>query len=62
LASEDFAVFGKEIPSFFYWLGTGFPGEENAPWHSVDFCTNDDALPIGAALLAQSVMTALGKE
>lgn len=62
LASEDFAVFGKEIPSFFYWLGTGFPDRENPPWHSVDFRTNDDALPIGAALLAQSVMTALGKE
>lgn len=59
LASEDFAVLGKEIPSFFYWLGAGFAGRENAPWHSVDFCTNDAALPIGSALLARSALCAL---
>lgn len=59
LASEDFAVLGRRIPSFFYWLGTGRPGVENAPWHSERFRTDDSALPMGAALLAQSVFAAL---
>lgn len=58
LASEDFAVLGQEIPSFFYWLGSGIPDQKNAPWHSANFHTDDAALPIGAALLTQSVITA----
>ena len=59
MGSEDFAVYGQEVPAFFYWLGSGFPGRENAPWHSPDFCTNDAALPLGAALLARSALLAL---
>lgn len=59
MGSEDFAVFGQEVPSFFYWLGAGVPGGENAPWHSARFRTDDDALPIGAALLAQSALVGL---
>ena len=56
MGSEDFAVFGLEVPSFFYWVGSGQPGRENAPWHSEHFRTDDSALPIGAALLAQSAL------
>lgn len=59
MGSEDFAVFGAEVPSFFYWLGSGFPERKNAPWHSREFITNDDALPLGAELLARSVLEAL---
>lgn len=59
MGSEDFAVYGTEVPSFFYWLGSGFPGRENAPWHNPEFCTNDAALPLGAALLARSALLAL---
>ncbi|KAF5063076.1 M20 family metallopeptidase [Oscillibacter valericigenes] len=59
MGSEDFAVYGQEVPAFFYWLGSGFPGRENAPWHSPDFRTNDAALPLGAALLARSALLAL---
>ncbi len=59
MGSEDFAVFGQRVPSFFYWLGSGYPDRENAGWHSERFCTDDHALPIGAALLAQSALVAL---
>lgn len=59
LGSEDFAVYGKKVPSFFYWLGTGRPDRENACWHNVDFCTDDDMLPLAATLLAQSALTAM---
>ena len=59
LGSEDFAVFGQDVPSFFYWLGSGQPGGGSAPWHSERFRTDDDALPLGAALLAQSALEGL---
>lgn len=59
LASEDFAVFAEKVPSFFYWLGSGVPGKENAPWHSGHFATDDRALSIGAALLAESALVSL---
>lgn len=59
MGSEDFAVFGRDVPAFFYWLGSGFPGRENAGWHHERFRTDDSALPLGAALLAQSALDAL---
>ena len=37
LASEDFAVFGEKIPSFLFWVGSGTPGRDNAPWHDPGF-------------------------
>lgn len=58
MGSEDFAVFGQDVPAFFYWLGTGFPGQNNPCWHNEHFKTDDEALPLGAALLAQSVLVA----
>ena len=60
VGQADFAVLSQGIPSFFYWLGTGFPGRENPCWHSAQFRTDDQALPLGAALLARSAELALG--
>ena len=59
MGSEDFAVFGQDVPAFFYWLGTGFPGQNNPCWHNEHFKTDDDALVLGAALLAQSALVGL---
>ena len=59
MGSEDFAVFGQEVPSFFYWLGSGFPGQFNPCWHNEHFRTDDSALPLAAALLAQSALVGL---
>lgn len=59
MGSEDFAVFGRDVPAFFYWLGSGYPGREMPCWHSSQFTTDDDALPIAAALLAQSALEGL---
>lgn len=59
MGSEDFAVFGQDVPAFFYWLGTGFPGQNNPCWHNEHFKTDDDALVLGAALLAQSALAGL---
>ena len=59
MSSEDFPEFGREVPYFFYWLGSGFPDRENAGWHSPKFRTDDSALPIAAALLARSALEGL---
>ena len=59
MGSEDFAVFGQDVPAFFYWLGSGFPGQANPCWHNEHFRTDDDALPLAAALLAQSALVGL---
>ena len=61
MGSEDFAILAQDVPAFFYWLGSGFPGQANPCWHSPQFRTDDSALPLGAALLAQSALTALNE-
>ncbi len=61
LGSEDFAVYGQHVPAFFYWLGTGKPGQANPCWHNEGFRTDDGALPLAAALLAQSALEGLAE-
>lgn len=58
LASEDFAVLSAGIPSFFYFLGSGTPGETPYLWHSARFHAAPDTPVYGAALLAQSALDA----
>ena len=57
--TEAISLYGKDVPAFFYWLGSGFTGRENAPWHSPDFEADDNALAFGAQLLARSAALAL---
>ena len=56
LGAEDFAVFGRDVPSHFYWLGTGFNDKDNALHHQPGFLIDDGALPLGVALLTLSVL------
>lgn len=53
LGSEDFAVFGKEIPSFFYWVGSGTHGKLNPPWHNGKFHIDDEYICTAAKLYIQ---------
>jgi len=57
LASEDFAVYGKELPTFFYWVGSGTPGKENAPWHDPAFRVDDDYLKTAVPLICAALTT-----
>ena len=57
LASEDFAVYGTEIPAFFYWVGSGTPGKENAPWHDPAFSIDPHYLETAVPLLIAAAMT-----
>lgn len=58
LASEDFSFYGTELPSFFYFLGSGRPGETNTPWHSPNFQAARDTSLWGARLYFESVLSA----
>lgn len=58
LATEDYALFMEEVPGYFYWLGSGDEEDTVYSWHNSRFHTNDDTLKDGAALLAQSVISA----
>ena len=51
LASEDFAIYGEVIPSFFYWVGSGEPGVECPSWHDEDFRISDDYFKTAVALI-----------
>lgn len=48
---EDFSLFGNEVPSVFFFLGTKNPAKDCIhPVHSADFTIDEDILPLGAAL------------
>jgi amidohydrolase len=57
-ASEDFALYGAYVPSFFYFLGSGVPNKENASWHSAFYQADSDTVFWGAELLKNSVLEA----
>ncbi len=59
LASEDFSVYGEQVPSFFYFLGSGNPDRPFYGWHSARFFPDEQTPVYGAALLAASALVAL---
>ena len=56
LGSEDFAVFGEQMPSFFYWVGSGAADEKNAVWHSPEFRIREGYLDTAVPLLVYSAL------
>lgn len=58
LASEDFSVYARHVPAFFYFLGSGAPGRPLYSWHNAHFHPDERTPIYGAALLAQSVLSA----
>ena len=56
MGGEDFASYLQHIPGAFVYLGVGNKAKGIiAPWHHPDFDLDEEALPIGAAVLAESV-------
>ena len=55
LAGEDFAYFAERVPACYFRLGVG-DETHNSPIHSPDFFANENALPIGTAVLVQSAV------
>lgn len=56
LGSEDFAVFGEHIPSFFYWVGSGKKDGTSASWHNPSFKVEPGYLDAAVPLLVNSVL------
>ena len=60
LASEDFALYGQGIPSWFFWVGSRTKGEGVEELHRPKFHTDDQAMRQAAQLYAAAAM--LGAE
>ena len=54
LVSEDFAVYREHVPSFFYWVGSGTPGEPAEDLHRPCFHTDDSAISLASAVYFES--------
>jgi hippurate hydrolase len=60
LASEDFGVFGRAVPSCFAFLGNGTEvGRGGTPLHSRDYEFNDDVLETGVRFYVELVRSVL---
>ena len=57
MAGDDFAYFGERVPASYFKLGVG-NAEKGAiyPIHSPKFKADEDALPIGVSVLAQTAI------
>jgi amidohydrolase len=56
MGGEDFASYLQHIPGAFVYLGVGNKSKGiTYPWHHACFDLDEAALPVGAAVLAQSV-------
>lgn len=62
MGGEDFALYQKKVPGCYFWLGVGNPDIDAVhPWHSPHFKADEEAFPLGAALLALSALIACDK-
>ncbi len=56
LASEDFALYGRYVPSWFFWVGSRTQGEPAEDLHRPGFHTDDRAMRQSAQLYAAAAM------
>lgn len=61
MGGEDFGFVAAQIPSCFAFLGTCPPGAEPTSLHHPLMHVDEDALPLGAAFLAQTALDLLHK-
>jgi amidohydrolase len=61
MGAEDFAYMTRLAPGAMFSLGTRAPGGPEHYAHTPDFDIDEDALPIGAALLAETALRLLHK-
>jgi hippurate hydrolase len=58
MASEDFAIYLQKIPGAFMRIGVCEPGGKPIPAHAPEFYVSNDAIPVGAEVMAQMGITA----
>ena len=52
LASEDFALYRKHVPGFYFWIGSRAAGCEIHELHTPQFFADDSAIAHAARLYA----------
>jgi len=63
MGGEDFAFYGKHIPSAFMRFGIRNPHlGADKPWHSSEFKVDERCIPMTAALLAQAAWTGASED
>lgn len=60
-AAEDFAYFAREVPGFYYRLGTTAPGGESGGLHTPTFIADDGAIPVGIRTMTALVLDYLAR-
>lgn len=59
--AEDFGYMTAQVPGSMFWLGVTSERVPNPVWHSSNFDLDEDALPIGAMVLAASARRLLDR-
>jgi metal-dependent amidase/aminoacylase/carboxypeptidase family protein len=57
--AEDFGYLTAQVPGSMFWLGVTSERVPNPVWHSATFDLDEDALPLGAVVLAASAQRLL---
>jgi amidohydrolase len=61
MGADDFGFFSDRLPGCYFFLGAEIPGDRRK-FHTPTFDIDENALPIGAAILASSALTFLESE
>ena len=57
MPSEDFSLYQKVIPGFFYFLGVGNKAKGiTAGWHTADYDVDEESLVIGVKVMANVLL------
>ncbi len=59
--AEDFGYLSAQVPGAMFWLGVVSDRVPNPVWHSSKFDLDEDALPVGASVLAATAERLLKK-
>ncbi|RLC86594.1 MAG: amidohydrolase [Chloroflexi bacterium] len=55
MGGEDAAFFLNEVPGCYFFIGSTPPGQEKVPHHNPRFDIDEQALPIGVAIMAETL-------
>jgi len=57
MPAEDFSLYQKVIPGFFYFLGVGNKAKGiTAPWHTADYDVDEESLVIGVKVMSNVLL------
>jgi amidohydrolase len=61
MGGEDFSYFARQVPSFYFRLGTVAPGTKSGSIHTPDFRADDSAIVPGARAMTRLVLEYLAR-